>query len=114
MSTILNNMEPSRNTTSTQSPNTNHPDPDSAAYAAALAQMTATEYQLKHSHAPSKSNHLIPTKVWVYTAISLTLSLIGLMVSQLFSQHSNNDTIDTTTQQLLESSREIEQLRGGQ
>lgn len=83
-------------------------------YAQALAQMTTLDYKLEQQNTPAPT-HFISKKVLIYIAICLVIAIVGILVSSLVLKSNSGNSGpggDITTQQLIDTSKEIQELRG--
>jgi len=78
-------------------------------YAQSLAKMAALDYSLQQSKAPAQK-HFISKKVLIYLGISAVASILSLIVMALTSKDSAPSP-DLQTQQLLDSAKELQELR---
>lgn len=80
-------------------------------YAESLAKMALLEYQMEEKAAP-QTKHFISKKMLIYIVASLIISIISLVIGNIyFKKHNPNQTDEQTTQQLLDTKNELQDLQ---
>lgn len=91
-------------------PQTNSKKEVSDEYAQALATMSALDYKLSEKSQP-EIKHFISKKMLVYIILSLVVSILSLLAGKLLTKNNNPAAEDKTVEQLLQTSKDLQDLQ---